>query len=36
MGRPTVQLIGGPTAVLDYAGSRFVLDPTFDEEAPPS
>ncbi|MBE1489642.1 MBL fold metallo-hydrolase [Plantactinospora soyae] len=31
MGRPTVHLVGGPTAVLDYAGSRFVLDPTFDE-----
>jgi L-ascorbate metabolism protein UlaG (beta-lactamase superfamily) len=31
MSRPTVRLVGGPTAVLDYAGSRFVLDPTFDE-----
>lgn len=26
-----VRAIGGPTAVLDYAGLRFVLDPTFDE-----
>ncbi|MCO1597453.1 MBL fold metallo-hydrolase [Micromonospora sp. RHAY321] len=26
----TVRTIGGPTAVLDYAGSRIVLDPTFD------
>jgi L-ascorbate metabolism protein UlaG (beta-lactamase superfamily) len=26
----TVHTIGGPTAVLTYAGSRFMLDPTFD------
>ncbi|WP_328418113.1 MBL fold metallo-hydrolase [Micromonospora sp. NBC_00389] len=31
MNRLTVRAIGGPTAVLDYAGSRIVLDPTFDE-----
>jgi L-ascorbate metabolism protein UlaG (beta-lactamase superfamily) len=31
MSKLTVRTIGGPTAVLDYAGSRFVLDPTFDE-----
>ncbi|GGO25383.1 MBL fold metallo-hydrolase [Micromonospora parathelypteridis] len=31
MNKPTVRVIGGPTAVLDYAGSRLVLDPTFDE-----
>ncbi|MEV1315051.1 MBL fold metallo-hydrolase [Micromonospora arborensis] len=31
MNKPTVRVIGGPTAVLDYAGSRVVLDPTFDE-----
>lgn len=27
----SVRALGGPTAVLEYAGSRFVLDPTFDE-----
>lgn len=26
----TVRAVGGPTAVLEYAGLRFVLDPTFD------
>lgn len=31
MHKLTVRTIGGPTAVLDYAGARFVLDPTFDE-----
>lgn len=31
MNKLTVRAIGGPTAVLDYAGLRFVLDPTFDE-----
>ncbi|WCN79404.1 MBL fold metallo-hydrolase [Micromonospora sp. LH3U1] len=31
MDKLTVHAIGGPTAVLDYAGSRVVLDPTFDE-----
>ncbi|KIQ18448.1 MBL fold metallo-hydrolase [Rhodococcus sp. MEB064] len=29
----SVTLVGGPTAVIDYAGLRFVTDPTFD---PPS
>lgn len=29
--RLTVRAVGGPTAVLDYAGLRIVLDPTFDE-----
>ncbi|WP_326836877.1 MBL fold metallo-hydrolase [Amycolatopsis rhabdoformis] len=27
----TVRVIGGPTAVVEYAGARFLLDPTFDE-----
>ncbi|MEU7750239.1 MBL fold metallo-hydrolase [Micromonospora sp. NPDC049171] len=31
MNELTVRAIGGPTAVLDYAGSRVVLDPTFDD-----
>jgi L-ascorbate metabolism protein UlaG (beta-lactamase superfamily) len=31
MNKVTVRTIGGPTAVLDYAGLRFLLDPTFDE-----
>lgn len=31
MSKLTVRTIGGPTAVLDYAGLRIVLDPTFDE-----
>ncbi len=31
MQKLTVRTIGGPTAVLDYAGTRFLLDPTFDE-----
>ncbi|MEU4473197.1 MBL fold metallo-hydrolase [Micromonospora sp. NPDC023888] len=31
MNKLTVRIIGGPTAVLDYAGSQVVLDPTFDE-----
>jgi L-ascorbate metabolism protein UlaG (beta-lactamase superfamily) len=31
MNELTVRTIGGPTAVLDYAGLRFVADPTFDE-----
>jgi L-ascorbate metabolism protein UlaG (beta-lactamase superfamily) len=26
----TITYVGGPTAVLDYAGLRFVTDPTFD------
>ncbi len=26
-----VWAVGGPTAVIDYAGLRFVVDPTFDE-----
>jgi L-ascorbate metabolism protein UlaG (beta-lactamase superfamily) len=26
----TVRLVGGPTAVLDYAGMRLLTDPTFD------
>jgi L-ascorbate metabolism protein UlaG (beta-lactamase superfamily) len=31
MNKLSVRTIGGPTAVLDYAGARLVLDPTFDE-----
>jgi L-ascorbate metabolism protein UlaG (beta-lactamase superfamily) len=31
MNKLTVRAIGGPTAVVDYANLRFVLDPTFDE-----
>lgn len=27
---PTLTYIGGPTAILEYAGLRFVTDPTFD------
>ncbi|MFF4600950.1 MBL fold metallo-hydrolase [Amycolatopsis sp. NPDC001319] len=27
----TVRVIGGPTAVVEYAGARLLLDPTFDE-----
>jgi len=30
MSRTTITYIGGPTAVLEYAGLRFVTDPTFD------
>ncbi|HEX6620957.1 MAG TPA: MBL fold metallo-hydrolase, partial [Solirubrobacteraceae bacterium] len=26
----TVRLVGGPTAVIDYAGLRLLTDPTFD------
>ena len=26
----TIRVIGGPTAVLEVAGSRLVTDPTFD------
>jgi L-ascorbate metabolism protein UlaG (beta-lactamase superfamily) len=29
-GAPTLQLIGGPTALISYAGLRFLTDPTFD------
>lgn len=29
----TLTLLGGPTAVIDYAGLRFVTDPTFDPPA---
>jgi L-ascorbate metabolism protein UlaG (beta-lactamase superfamily) len=29
----TVRLVGGPTAVLDYAGVRLLTDPTFDPPA---
>jgi L-ascorbate metabolism protein UlaG (beta-lactamase superfamily) len=28
--RPTLLLIGGPTAVISYGGLRFLTDPTFD------
>ncbi|WP_153504120.1 MBL fold metallo-hydrolase [Cumulibacter manganitolerans] len=28
---PTVQLIGGPTVLIEYAGLRILVDPTFDE-----
>ncbi|MEK8104391.1 hypothetical protein NKG94_03045 [Micromonospora sp. M12] len=31
MNKLTIRAIGGPTAVLDYAGLRVVLDPTFDD-----
>jgi L-ascorbate metabolism protein UlaG (beta-lactamase superfamily) len=31
MNRLAVRTIGGPTAVLDYGGLRFLLDPTFDK-----
>ncbi|WP_328650227.1 MBL fold metallo-hydrolase [Micromonospora sp. NBC_00330] len=31
MNKLTVRIVGGPTAVLDYAGQRVVLDPTFDD-----
>ena len=27
----TITYIGGPTAILEYAGKRFITDPTFDE-----
>ncbi len=30
MSSTTLTYIGGPTAILDYAGLRFVTDPTFD------
>lgn len=30
MARTTITYIGGPTAVLEYGGLRFVTDPTFD------
>ena len=26
-----VGVVGGPTVVIDYAGTRFVTDPTFDD-----
>ena len=28
-----VTLVGGPTAIIDYAGIRIVVDPTFDPPA---
>lgn len=27
----SIQVSGGPTAVIDYGGLRFLTDPTFDE-----
>lgn len=30
MSTTTITYLGGPTAVLDYAGTRFITDPTFD------
>jgi len=30
MSTTTITYIGGPTAVLEYAGKRFITDPTFD------
>ena len=30
MGRPSLTYIGGPTALIDFAGLRLVTDPTFD------
>ena len=30
MATTTITYIGGPTAVLEYAGKRFITDPTFD------
>ena len=29
-GAPTLQLVGGPTALISYAGLRLLTDPTFD------
>ena len=29
-----IGVIGGPTTVVDIAGLRFVMDPTFDEPGP--
>ena len=31
MSAPAITFIGGPTALLEYAGLRIVIDPTFDE-----
>ncbi len=31
MSTTTITYIGGPTAILEYSGLRFVTDPTFDE-----
>ncbi len=30
-GSPTLTLIGGPTLLIEFAGARFLTDPTFDE-----
>ena len=30
MSTTTITYIGGPTAILEYAGLRIVTDPTFD------
>lgn len=32
----TTQLVGGPTAVIEFAGLRFLTDPTFDDPAGPT
>lgn len=34
MSTTTITYIGGPTAVLEYAGMRFITDPTFDAPGP--
>ncbi|MBX3098504.1 MAG: MBL fold metallo-hydrolase [Salinibacterium sp.] len=31
MSTTTITYLGGPTAILEYAGKRFITDPTFDE-----
>ena len=31
MNTPKITLIGGPTALIEIAGFRFLTDPTFDE-----
>ena len=33
MSTTTITYIGGPTAIIEYAGKRFVTDPTFDAPA---
>ncbi|CAN5127741.1 MBL fold metallo-hydrolase [soil metagenome] len=33
MSTTTITYIGGPTAILEYAGRRFITDPTFDAPA---
>jgi len=33
MRAPTITLIGGPTALIEIGGFRFLTDPTFDGQA---